>query len=292
MGRKTKDILLVHGYTEADLTAMATMLADPKFCAAIEAEAEAADTAAAQVAQHKKELDDDAAWYRDTAVPTITKAVNDRISAEGRAAKAEAELKAAQDAGLIKVATQDDPNKGKTTETKTAETPGLDPRYIDRDTFSGAVAQVGDVVVMAADIPFEHQELFGSRLKGGVAQLQREFQEAVKTQRFKGTMRDFWETKYKVPEKRLEVAAAETKRHEDEIRADERKKVLSESANPMTRSVFGGSRNPFTNRGTATQATGTDGRPIVKATQPWEKNDSERSGARVSKFAAKVAQIQ
>ena len=138
---------------------------------------------------------------------------------------------------------------------------------------------------MAQDIADEHRELFGARIPGGVTKLREEYQDAMSAHRYRGSMRQFWEEKFKVADKHNEVAAASKEKEFQDRLTTEHTKWVSEQANPMTRTLSS-SRNPFTNRATppANSSTGNGG----VAKKPWERSDSERSGSRVSKFAVQA----
>jgi len=289
MARKAKDILLARGYTEADLTSMSTLLADAKFCAAIEAEAAETDTLREQTTKLQKDLEDDAKWYQETAVPALNKAVKDATEAREKQAAVEAKLKAAQDYGLMKVAENDKP--ATPVPTTPPSSTDLDPtKFVSAETFAQTTSQFGSAIAMAQDIADDHRELFGSRLPGGVSKLREEYQEAVRSRRFGGSLQQFWEQQYKVADRRKELETAARQKEISDAVAAEKTKWVSEQANPMTRTLSS-SRNPFTNR---TQSQTADGKPATSSTstpsKPWEKSDSERASQRVSKFANKVLQ--
>jgi hypothetical protein len=287
MARKTKEILLARGYTEADLAGI-TLLSDPKFCAAIEAEAAEADEHKAKVEETQQLLDSDTEWYRTKAVPALNKAVKDATDARAKAAELEARLKSEQEYGLRKIAEQEGGTPAAPATPATPATPAIDPsQYVTAELFNQTASQFGSAIAMATDITEDHRELFGKRMEGGISKLRAEYMEATQNNRFRGDLRQYWETKFKVPEKREELRQAEVKKREDTIRAEERSKVLSEVGNPMTRTMVS-SRNPFTNRGTA--ATSATTGTTVPVKQPWERPESERSSARVSKFASKLTQ--
>ncbi len=292
MARKAKEILLARGYTEEELTSMATLLADQKFCAAIEAEANDADTHKTAAEKLQADLEADATWYRETAAPALTKATKDAIDAKEKAAGLEAKLQSMQDYGLLKVA-EGEGGKGKgtvVTDPKAVESnPNFDAsKFVSTETFQQTASQFGNAIAMAQDIADDHKELFGTRLPGGVSKLREDYQKAVQTRRFGGSLREFYEDTYKVAAKRDEIsAAARTKEIADAIAA-EKTKWVSEQANPMTRTL-GSSRNPFTNRAQAGSAT-DGGKGGTAPTKPWEKNEGERANQRVSKFASKVLQ--
>lgn len=292
MARKAKDILLARGYTDADLASMATLLADAKFCAAIEAEAAELDQHRADLDKAKKDLEDDAKWYQETAVPALNKATQDAITARKKQAELEAQLKAAQDYGLLKVADGQDkgnPPVNPNPNPNPSPDSSLDAsKFVSVDEFNNTRAAFGSAIAMAQDIADDHRELFGTRLPGGVTKLREEYQDAVSSRRYRGSLQQFWEEKYKVADKRNEIAAKSRQDEIDKAVADAKSKWISEQSNPMTRTPSS-SRNPFVAR-TAT-TTAPDGKTVTApVSKPWERNESERSGQRVSKFTGKVLQ--
>lgn len=296
MARKAKEILIARGYTEQDLAGMATLLSDPKFCAAIEAEAAEADEHKSQAEKLKTDLAADAEWYRNTAVPQLTRALQDAVTAKSELAKSQAQLKAMQDYGLARVAegqgVEPDPTKSAALPNPANPNPAEpDPRYVTNDTFSQTVSQYIPATATMQDLSDEYRELYGSRIPGGMAAVHKEFLDARDSNRYRGGFREYVESKFKFAEKRSEIASAEKQKHEEAIRLEERNKVLSEMGNPMT-TPMRVSRNPFTNRA-ATQSGSGNGAGAAAGSgtpaHPWAKTANERSSARVSKFAAKLA---
>jgi hypothetical protein len=287
MPRKAKDILKARGYTEEELTGLATMLNDPKFVGALEAE----DAERERITlEHQKAQADLAAttkWYHEEAVPTLNKALGDATLARSERAKLEAQIKAEQDYGMRRVATQDNqpPQTQQTQQPPNGQQSGQNPfeqtdqRYITSETFKEAFNQTGTAIAMAQDIADDHRDLFGKRIDGGVGGLRQKYLAASETG-FRGTLRQFWEKEYNVDQKRAELAQKEREAHDTSIRQDERTKVMSEFANPMTRSPES-SRSPFMRK---VIAGGTsDGK------QPWERGTVEqRRSERVVKFGTKV----
>lgn len=149
--------------------------------------------------------------------------------------------------------------KLKEAEEKLKATPQIDPaKFLTNEDFEKkqretAVAQTAyfsDVL----DIAEDHQELFGKRLKP---------RELIKEAIAAGkTPVEYWEEKYKVPEKRAELAATEEKRKSDEAEKRGYEKRLAEEANPNTR-TFDSSKNPF-------YETAKEG----KSLQPWDEESS------------------
>ena len=299
MAKKAKDILLAAGYTEAQIAdpAMATLLNNTQFCKALEAESIAAETAEAERVRLEGDLNADTEWYKTQAAPAIKTATERAITAEGRAANAEARLKAAQEMGLIKIGEQEGTPPANPANSATS---AIDPntgKYLTQDQVDKMLADrmglVGDAVTMAADIPAEHYELFGARLPGGVSGLRKEFQAAQQNNRFRGSLMDFWEQKYKVADKRAEVATLAHQKELDAYAADKVKaretELISQYGNPMTRPLTT-SRSPFTNRGSAITGQsgakpGESGAPTERK-QPWEGSSSpeQRSANRVTAF--------
>jgi hypothetical protein len=78
------------------------------------------------------------------------------------------------------------------------------------------------------DLSVEHQELYGKPLSKSL--------ELVSTALKEGrSVRDVWAEQYKVEDRRKEIALETEKKHDAEIRADERNKVLSEASVPTFR---------------------------------------------------------
>jgi hypothetical protein len=284
MARKAKEVLLARGYTEEELKGMDLLLKDQKFCAAIEAEANEADERKAKVEELQGLVDGDTEWYSNTCVPEMEKMANKVADAEANRAASEARLKAMQESGLRKVASQG--NRGDDKATPPVVAPNTnpdnkpDPRYVPVDTFTKAYREVGHTFMSVQDMQADHQELFGKRLR--MTELEKDYQTAIERERFQGSIVDFWEKKYKVGERRSELDTQKAREHDDSIRKDERTKLLSEMGNPMTR-IPVLSNNPFTNR-----TVDSSGKPVES--RPWERTDAERSGTRVNKFTGKILQ--
>ncbi len=286
MPRKAREILKTRGYTDAELDAFAA-LADPRFVTALESEDAERERISAEAARMKSDLDATAKWYHEQAVPALNKALGDATQARAERARLEAQIKAEQEYGMRRVA--DDQTTQQQTTTTTQQNPdarndGFDPtRYVSAEAFQGTVNQFGDAIAMATDIAEDHRDLFGQRLPGGVAGLRTKYKDAVQSRHFNGTLRDFWESEYKVGDRRTELDKKQQDEFVSKIRQEERQKVMSEYANPATRPLAGGSRNPFTHKA----AGGT-----TTSNQPWEggKTVEQRRSERVVKFGTKVLQ--
>ena len=300
--RDTRAILLARGYTEADLDSdlLKGLLNDAKFRTAIESEAAAADAAAAESQRLQGLLDEDAQWYSGKVEPALKKSMQDVADADGRAAAAEAKLKRMQAYGLEQVAATQDAGAGAPAAVAASTSTGTPGKYLTEDDFNRHVTSLGQQWGTATsasqaqlhDIAEEHRELFGSRISGGMTQLDSEWKEARDKRRYSGSIKQFWEEKYKVPDKR------ESTRHEAEEKrinaaVDERFKAkMSEAANPFTRTPAS-SRNPFTNRAAASSqksvgATSGEGPGSGRPLQPWD--DPDRHSRRLQKAVSKFVQ--
>lgn len=265
MARKLEEVLRAKGYSDTDLEALKTLLADSRFRESLEGELGAVeterDTFKGEAAKFRGESESWAGWYKDTGLPTVEKALKDAQDARAQAASHEARLKILQEQGLIKLAGGDaDPNPN----------PKPDPAQFDPkahnlvtldDVHKFADAE-GDAIAMASDLAAEHQSLFGKPLTG-LRELRRE---ALASKR---PIYDYVTEKLKFATKRQEISDAALAAREAEIRKDERSKAIAEIANPNA-------RPPADSRFTLLP------RPTADGKQPWDNFD-DRMGARVNK---------
>lgn len=292
MPRKAREILKSRGYTDQELDGL-ILLNDARFCATLEAEDADREALLSERDQLKRTVDDTGRWYHETAKPTLERALADATNARAEKARLEARLQAETDYGLRQVAQDQDRNNQsgdqnqnrdqQRTQDQGNRNAEFDARYVTADTFTQATNQFGDAIAMSSDIIEDHRELFGSRLPGGISKLRDDYRNAVRVNHFSGNLRDYWESQYKVPDKRAELSAKARADQEAQIRQDERSKVMSEFANPMTRPLEG-SRNPFVRK----PAGGDSGKSNV-GRQPWERGTQEQIRSdRVVRFATKV----
>jgi hypothetical protein len=232
-----------------------------------------ADTAAAQAAaqaateaqaRFKQETD---AWYNDQILPNYTKMEREAAAAKANEARAVALIKASQDEGLRKVAT--DMGYGEVVKDAAAPTPpAFDPsKYIPRDELNGLMDRAGEGLAALEDMVMEHRQLFPDKPLS-VRELRREAVAA------KMTAYDYWEKKYKVPEARSAADTARQEARDNAIRKEAEDKVRAELAsqygNPNTSPVVP-SVNPFAARTSDASRT----------KQPWE--DGDRTNLRVER---------
>lgn len=291
MARKAKEILMSQGYTEAEV---APFLADARLVAHLEREEAQREQQQQELEQTRTVLKNTEEWYQKTALPKIEETNRAAVQARARAAQLEAQMKAETELGLRRVAEESGVGAGSGTGSGTgggtgagggtgggapSPTSELDGRYVTADNFNQVVDRVGEGMAYAADIPFEHQQLFGKPLEGGVRALRADFLKARQTNGFQGNIYDYWQTKHNVTAKRAELDEKAKQDYEAKIRADERAKVNSEMLNPNT-AVFQSSRAPFARK----VEQGGDG----SGKMPWETSPEQRKQARVMKFGNQV----
>ena len=75
MARKLEDVLKTRGYTDAEIEELKPLLANAKFRGTLEAELLAGDEVAGDRDKFKTEAEEWAAWHKDTALPTLERAM-------------------------------------------------------------------------------------------------------------------------------------------------------------------------------------------------------------------------
>jgi hypothetical protein len=240
------------------------------------------DKMVATAADAKRRSDDIIAKnneWRDTVEAQNQTYLRERDTALANAAAESARLKKLQDLGLLAVAENLEP--GSTTP-RAGETPAFDPktldRYVDRDTFLGAVEQEGSAIALVQDIASEHALLFGNdpTKRLNFRALRTEAKDR------KMNVEALWMEKFGVPAARATLAAKEKSEYESRIAADAITKYKSEhpETNPLL-AVPTISRTPFSGR----VPSASD------ATKPWLKSDAEREQSRIAKVLPKLEQL-
>lgn len=286
---KLRDILLAGGYTEEELKGMDTLLSNPKFASTLQKQLDSIDSLTTERDNLQKTVTGDKEWYENVCVPESDKLLSRAEKAEADLASERARIEYWQKNGLLKVMEGNNPNPNPNPNSNpnpsnpnpaspTNMPTDLDKRFVSTEQFTKAYTEVGNTIIDAADIPDDHHELFGSRLPGGMRGLRAEYVEACNQRRFNGSLTQFWEQKYKVADKRVELEAKRKQEYEDSIRADERAKI-AKTTNPMLSTPMP-SRMPFT------KATPSNGTGAPNDDKPWLKSREQRQAERVSKFAA------
>lgn len=264
MAKTLEQLLEASGLTAEEMDAVKPMLSNAKFRQSLEGELRQIDTLNETIEADKK-------WYNEQAVPAVKNAQKDAADARAAQAAAEARLKQAQKYGLEHVAGEEEkPN----VEVKPAAGAAVDTsKFVSQDQLLEMAGKETDGMALLADLSDSHHELFGNRLN------RRELINKWKANGRGTSLEQFWEQTYNVPAKRKEMSDAAAAKHDADIRADERRKVMSEGGNPMTRPAVN-SLNPFTKARDA------------NTKQPWEMTDAEKRAARVSKVVEKqIAQF-
>ena len=269
MARKLEDVLRAKGYSDTDLEALKTLLADSKFRGALEDDLAALES---DRDKFKGEAESWSTWYQDTGLPAVDKALKDAQDANARAAGHEARIKTLQEQGLIRQANTEDDLAARAKAAADKPPEKFDPKQHNLVTMEDAhrfLDAEGDAIALASDLAAEHQALFGKPLTG----LRELRKEAITAKR---PIYDYVAEKLKFGERRGEIAAKAAADKEAEIRKDERTKTIAEVTNPNA-------RPPSDSRFTLIPGSKADGK------QPWE-NAEERSHARVSKALASILQ--
>lgn len=120
------------------------------------------------------------------------------------------------------------------------EDPPRDPntgQYLTREDFVKEAVSYVKLPAQINDLAAKHYALFG-KMPDNLAEI---VDEAMSSKR---TVADVWKEKYKVSEREQELASQKEKEHEEQIRRDERQKVVSEMSNPTNPRPVGGFNSP------------------------------------------------
>jgi hypothetical protein len=174
-------------------------------------------------------------WF-DTHDKEFKTVESQLITANAKAAKAEAALRTAHERGMIDVAKDlgyefDKPPVAPPNNNNGA--PALDTsKYFTKEEIFSIAEKESQAIAIASDIAAEHVYLFGKPLRN-----MRELRaESVSR---KVPLEQVWQEKYGVVKAREDKTAAETKAHEDALRTkiteEVRAELVSKFANPETR---------------------------------------------------------
>lgn len=245
---KLEEILKSKGYSDADIEAMAPMLADQRFRTSLETHFGDLEREL-DVWKAKDQVWDD--WREKTANPAIAAA--ERTAAEARleAARFKEEAKIARDYGLVPKDDKppadpsvSDPSKGTPFNPK-------DHKLVTEDDLHSAYARFataeGEAIVRAQDLADEYRYLSGGKSlyeyvgkdgKRGLTALREEALE--KKQR----VEDYVATKFDFAGLRNAASKKIQDEHDEKIRAEERAKMATQYGNPMLRTPMP-SNQPF-----------------------------------------------
>ena len=260
---KIEEVLKAAGFTDAEIAANATVLADPKLRGALEGSYAKMETT---LEQFKSENDRWAKWHETDGKPVLDLYEKERNDARAELAAARERLKIAEEGGFIPTSSHQ--QQPPANQQQPPQQVAFDPKahkLVTTDDIARYADLEGDAIAMMQDLAAEYQQLTGKNLleysttdnEGRVMRGARALrQEALKS----GKRMDVYVAdKFDFAGKRQAAADASRKAAEDAIRADERAKVTAQFGDPNLRPMMP-SQNPFVPR-----AEGD-------AKQPWDTN--------------------
>lgn len=259
MAKTAEQILKAQGLSDADITAMAPMLTNASYRAAIENTVNKLESDVETWQQRDAEFQD---MINNRYVPGVTAAEKATMEARRELAIANEKIKFAKDFGYL---TDDDEKKANDkieADRRAAATaqPGKfnvnDPDFAQ---FAGSfAARQGKAMATFTEIAAQHQRLFGEPLEN-FEQLYDKFLAVPVAQREQNSLKSIWEREYHVPEKRAEIQRKAQETHDAEVgRKAVEDYALKHGTNPNT-ATPNPSRNPFI------PMQGKEGK------QPWER---------------------
>lgn len=208
--------------------------------------------------------------YQNEFIPEMRKVTQDSLRAQAEAAAAQAALKAAREYGIVPEPEKPaiDPNA------PPPRAPGSpDPNGLTREDLDRFSRSQSNTLITLNDLNAEHFRLFGQPL-GNTQELVDETQRQRTLGNKNFSLKQAWEAKHNVSAKREEIAKAEQQKHDDAIRAEERKKIAEAGgSNPNLRS---GVQSRFSTY-KATDAAGSKepwkaSHSINERNRPWREN--------------------
>lgn len=272
---KLEDILRRKGYAEADIQALAPMLADQRFRSSLE---ESFGEVESQRDTHKAELDKWSGDWLTDANAKISRAEQETIRARREAADTREQLKLAKEWGLMEEGSR--PEGVVPASSAVSATPGgvFDPKAHKLVTYDdiGRYAEAeGAAIAMANDLSEEYRHLTGKSIfeyesngKRGMSALRAEAIAA------KQNLDTFVAQKFDFTGKRQSITAKRQQEHDDAIRKEAEDRVRGEMA-----SKFG---NPNMRQAVQSNAPFIPPKP-KEGGQPWEHSAGERRNARLER---------
>lgn len=217
--------------------------------------------------------------YSDEFVPEMRRIVTENIATKGELARLKAENQTAREYGIVidpPPANNAPPNPE--APPRAPGSPAPDPNLMSRDEFGRFSNAQSAALIAVTDLMADHQRLFKEPLSG----LQ-ELTEEVAKQRKLGngafTLRQAWEQKHNVAEKRAEIQKAERQKEIDTaIAADRKEQAQKFGANPNLRS--------------GVQSRFSSYKPAANGQEPWKasKSNFERNRGWREKAVAKISE--
>lgn len=217
------------GLSDEELKAMEAVAGHTKFVGMLQkliATNEQSTKAKTEAEQARIDLEN---RYQNEFIPEMRKVTQDSLRAQGEAAAARAALDKAREYGIVP-----EPDKPATPPPTEVRAPGSpDPNAFNAAEFA---ARQSRAIITLNDLNAEHFKLYKEPLANS-----QELVDMVSREHTLGhkdfTLQKAWETKYNVPAKRAEIAAAERQKDIDTAVAARLKEEKQKSGdNPHTRS--------------------------------------------------------
>jgi len=262
------------GMTDEEMTAMEAVTGSGKFKAflvkAVAANSQAAsDKSAAEQARLDLE-----SRYNNEFIPEMRKVTQDSLRAQAEAAAAKAQLEAARQYGIV----PDQIGEVRAPGSPSAPVTPSVPMQSGPD-FNEWSQRQSRAILTLNDLNAEHFKLFGSPLSNSQALVEKVEREQT-LGRKDYTLNKAWEDLNNVPAKRAEMAAAERQKHDDTIRAEERKKIHE-----------AGGQNPNVRSGQPSRFS-TYKPSDANSTKPWQQPAGMRKSANQPWRDAAAAKIR
>ena len=239
------------GLSDEELKQFEAVLGDAKFKTMLTKVMAAKDAGlTAQQAAEQERLNLEKQWA-ETYQPELRKITQEALEAKGEAARMAEQLKAAREYGIV-------PPEPKIPDTPRA--PGSpDPsQFVSKDDFKNLEAQAGMGLALINDVSGEHFKLFGAPL----TDTQDLIREVARERQLghQADLRSVWERKHNVAAKRQEIAAAEQKKHDDEVSAAAVKAYAEKHGD-----------NPNTRAPRSSRFSTYDPSKVTEGSKPWQR---------------------
>lgn len=265
---KLEDVLKANGYSDADIEAMAPMLADSRFRSSMENHFNGLEAKLNETVEFHEN------WRTNTANPHIAKQEQIAAAARLESAQLRERLAIVKDLGLLPA---DEPVVTPATPAVSGTFNPKDHKLVTEDDLQRGYAQFADAegraIAMAADLNEEYRSLSGGKSlyeyvgqngKRGMTALR---EEAIAA---KQQLDAYVATKFDFNGKRNAAAEAAQKAHDDAIVARTQAEMATKYGNPMLRQPMV-SRQPFI------PAKNESGK------FPWEQLPQDRRNARLER---------
>ena len=216
------------GMSDDDLKAFEGIMGNAQFKTMLTKLQATKDTAVAAQQSAERDLLKQQTDWETIYQPEMRKVTQEALAATGENASLKAKLEKAREYGIV---------PGEDTAVVPPRAPGSpdQSQFISKDEISRLRDDAGRGMALLNDVSAEHFKLYQSPLPNSS-----ELIDEVARQRKLGhqaDLRTVWESKYNVPAKRAEIAAADQKSHDEKVGAEAvRAHVEKNGDNPNTRS--------------------------------------------------------